>query len=114
MDDEQRLSTEALHIAKLGYDHQRLEIIALLRSRDKYKAEVEELVDALIWCSGSNDFNEGGVAREGWLKCCQPLIQRNMPRPVAEEKPVKHDFAVSPDGKDLSLVEREEASDAEG
>jgi hypothetical protein len=32
------------------------------------------LVEALIWCSGSADFNEGGIAREGWLKTCKPLI----------------------------------------
>ena len=32
------------------------------------------LLDALIWCSGSPDFNEGGQAREGWLKGCAPLL----------------------------------------
>ena len=29
----------------------------------------------LLWCSGSADFNEGGVAREGWLKVCAPLLK---------------------------------------
>ena len=32
------------------------------------KELIEELVEALIWCSGSNDFQEDGIAREGWLK----------------------------------------------
>ena len=35
----------------------------------------EEILDALIWCSGSQDFQEGGIAREGWLKLCAPLLE---------------------------------------
>lgn len=35
---------------------------------------VERMREALIWCSGSDDFQEGGKAREGWLKLCAPLI----------------------------------------
>ena len=38
-------------------------------------------VDALIWCSGSADFNEGGQAREGWLKLCRPLIDAALKGP---------------------------------
>lgn len=30
-------------------------------------AALRRAADALIWCSGSPDFNEGGQAREGWL-----------------------------------------------
>lgn len=30
--------------------------------------ELKELREALQWCSGSSDFSEGGIAREGWLK----------------------------------------------
>lgn len=37
-------------------------------------AEIARLREALIWCGGSNDFSEGGVAREGWLKVCTPLL----------------------------------------
>lgn len=40
------------------------------------EAENARLREALIWCSGSNDFNEGGVARVGWLKLCAPLLAR--------------------------------------
>ena len=39
----------------------------------------EELIkkykDALIWCSGSDDFQVGGKAREGWEKICLPLLK---------------------------------------
>lgn len=35
--------------------------------------------EALIWCGGSADFNEGGQAREGWLKICRPLINGKLP-----------------------------------
>ena len=34
----------------------------------KAKELIEELKDALIWCSGSGDFQEEGKARKGWLK----------------------------------------------
>jgi len=32
------------------------------------KKLIHELQEALIWCSGSDDFQEGGKARVGWLK----------------------------------------------
>ena len=48
-------------------------------------AEIERLREALLWCSGSNDFNEGGVARRGWLKLCAPLLHR------AALKDTRHD-----------------------
>lgn len=35
----------------------------------------DKLVEALQWCGGSEDFNEGGKAREGWLKICRPLLE---------------------------------------
>jgi hypothetical protein len=34
----------------------------------------DKFIEALIWCSASQDFQEGGQAREGWLKICKPLI----------------------------------------
>ncbi len=36
---------------------------------------VERFHDALIWCSGSDDFQEGGKARVGWLKLGAPLLE---------------------------------------
>ena len=36
--------------------------------------EIKELREALIWCSGSDDFSIGGKARVGWLKICRPLL----------------------------------------
>lgn len=32
------------------------------------EAALTEHQEALIWCSGSDDFQEGGKARVGWLK----------------------------------------------
>jgi len=40
----------------------------------KLEKENEKLREALIWCSGSEDFAEGGKARKGWLKICKPLL----------------------------------------
>ncbi len=34
----------------------------------KSKELIKKLKEALIWCSGSADFGEGGQARVGWLK----------------------------------------------
>lgn len=36
---------------------------------------VRKLRNALIWCSGSDDFQIGGKARGGWEKLCMPLLQ---------------------------------------
>jgi len=36
--------------------------------KKQLEQRIKELEEALIWCSGSEDFQEGGKAREGWLK----------------------------------------------
>ena len=41
---------------------------------------VNDLREALIWTSGSIDFASGGVAREGWLRVCQPLLDEEVTR----------------------------------
>jgi hypothetical protein len=38
------------------------------------EAEIARLREALFWCSGSDDFQEGGKARDGWLKIA-PLMK---------------------------------------
>jgi hypothetical protein len=53
------------------------EVTNLLNNCIKLEKELDKVIDALIWCSGSADFQEGGVAREGWLKVCAPLIKKN-------------------------------------
>ena len=50
--------------------NQIIEKLQFLISSDK-----DELLEALIWCSGSADFQEGGKARKGWLKICSPLLK---------------------------------------
>jgi len=45
---------------------------------EELKAKLAKEVDALIWCSGSRDFAEGGIAREGWLKLCAPIINADL------------------------------------
>ena len=42
---------------------------------EELEAKLAEFRHALFWCGGSADFNEGGVAREGWLKMCAPLLK---------------------------------------
>jgi hypothetical protein len=40
----------------------------------KQKEAIEPYKDALIWCSGSEDFQLEGKARKGWEKICLPLL----------------------------------------
>lgn len=50
--------------------------IARLRSElAAARTAIERLQDALRWCSGSADFNEGGRAYAGWQKVCAPLLE---------------------------------------
>jgi len=39
------------------------------------KFKIGKFKEALIWCSGSEDFQVDGKARKGWLKLCRPLLQ---------------------------------------
>lgn len=42
----------------------------------KMLAERTALMTALIWCSGSADFQVGGKARGGWESLCAPLLEQ--------------------------------------
>ena len=35
---------------------------------------LDEYIDALRWCGGSNDFSPEGKAHVGWMKIAKPLI----------------------------------------
>ena len=68
-----------LHAADCRYVHLQYIIAqcedfrAQLAEAQKREARYQE---ALIWCSGSEDFQTDGQARAGWLKLCAPLIDR--------------------------------------
>ena len=49
-----------------------LELFAQEKEKDRQK-----FIDALIWCSGSDDFQVGGKARKGWEKICLPLLKKD-------------------------------------
>lgn len=46
-------------------------------AQEESKKDIDELVEALIWCSGSSDFSPGGIAEEGWKKV-KPLIDKHL------------------------------------
>jgi hypothetical protein len=41
---------------------------------DAANADAERLAEALIWASGSPDFNDGGQAEKGWRKVARPAL----------------------------------------
>ena len=43
--------------------------------KSKKTEDCQKFIDALIWCSGSEDFQVGGKARKGWEKICLPLLR---------------------------------------
>ena len=53
---------------------------ATAAERDRFRKVNDQLVEALIWCSGSSDFAPEGKGREGWLKLCQPHIDAFLAR----------------------------------
>ncbi len=44
-------------------------------SRRKVADVIDQYKDALLWCSGSPDFQVGGKARKGWNKLVKPLLE---------------------------------------
>jgi hypothetical protein len=63
--------------------HLALPISALLAMR----ADLLAAVDTLIWCSGANDFQQGGLAENGWNKLARPLIALLRHRLKVPERP---------------------------
>ena len=43
--------------------------------KENWEKDRQKFIDALIWCSGSDDFQVGGKARKGWEKICLPLLK---------------------------------------
>lgn len=41
---------------------------------------IDDLREALQWCSGADDFAPGGKAREGWEKYVKPLLDGSGPK----------------------------------
>ena len=41
---------------------------------EKFAELLDEYIEALQWCGGNVDFCPNGIARMGWVKICQPLL----------------------------------------
>lgn len=50
-------------------------IVGLRQEATEYERLLRRAFDALIWCSGSNDFQVGGVAYVGWERGPAPLLR---------------------------------------
>ena len=60
----------------LGDDVCEIDMHGITEGMEWMADEIDRLRDALIWCSGAPSFQEGGEARDGWLKIA-PLISGN-------------------------------------
>ena len=49
------------------------------------KSEKEKYIEALIWCSGSEDFQVDGKARKGWEKICLPLLKQALKKRITKK-----------------------------
>ena len=47
----------------------------MLKENKQLKKTISKFKEALIWCSGSKDFQLEGKARKGWEKICVPLLK---------------------------------------
>jgi hypothetical protein len=54
------------------------EVTRLLRGWNDAETRLANAISALQWCGGSFDFADGGIAREGWMKLCAPIIRSEL------------------------------------
>ena len=57
---------------------QEIEIEQRRRYTEIIHKDCQKFIDALIWCSGSDNFQVGGKARKGWEKICLPLLKKRI------------------------------------
>jgi len=67
---EERKESDRIEVRKY------VPLIRQLLIQEKTK-NCQKFIDALIWCSGSDDFQVGGKARKGWEKICLPLLKKD-------------------------------------
>ena len=71
---EEKMTTE-IGIAVVGAIILGSSALGYMFGRMVGNLRIEQYKDALRWCGGSADFGEGGKARIGWLKICNPLVR---------------------------------------
>lgn len=73
-------------LCRLTHEHGKT---SLPREHHPLYSELEDLLErcheALIWCSGSNDFQTTGMAYVGWEKLVRPLL-RDLQRALGERR----------------------------
>ena len=79
--DREKENLEDITKKWLDQKAEHLSVLADLQNLIRYLLKFEKtknhqkFIDALIWCSGSDDFQVGGKARKGWEKICLPLLK---------------------------------------
>jgi len=73
MDNQLKKYKETIHFSGQGQD---ISESSLLKIQNfELKIKIDKLIEALQWCSGSDDFQHpDGKARLGWEKLCKPLL----------------------------------------
>ena len=71
---DENFESEIKGLGEIWESHKIKSFIRQLLIQEKAKNR-QKFIDALIWCSGSEDFQIGGKARRGWEKICLPLLK---------------------------------------
>ena len=71
---DENFESEIKGLGEIWESHKIKSFIRQLLIQEKAK-DRQKFIDALIWCSGSDDFQVGGKARKGWEKICLPLLK---------------------------------------
>ena len=73
---DENFESEIKGLGEIWESHKIKSFIRQLLIQEKIKNR-QKFIDALIWCSGSDDFQVGGKARKGWEKICLPLLKKD-------------------------------------
>lgn len=71
--DGAALSDECARL-RSGLAKEREYVASLVDTAKRQAALIERAADAIVWCSGSDDFAPEGKAREGWKRVVRPVL----------------------------------------
>ena len=75
MEDTKKISSFALQKAAQAWCQEETSHIVMIPELAEAFAKIlQDYIEAIQWCGGSQDFQLDGQARKGWESICMPLI----------------------------------------